>query len=99
MPRCENEECNKENISPSEVFKGRETGKLYCAGCVGKEGLEAMSHNPTANDGSMVLGRTFDYGVNYSKKEGLKAGIRLGGASLSLDVSSGELARTFGPAT
>lgn len=98
MPRCDNEECGKENIPPSEVFKGQKTGKIYCAGCVGKEGLEAMSHNPTINDSSMVLGRAFDYGVNYSKKEGFKAGIRLGGASLSLDVSPGELDRTFGPA-
>lgn len=98
MPRCENEECGKENIPPNEVFKGVETGNLYCVSCVGRDGLENMKHSPLPTDNSLVLGREFDYVVKYSKKDGLKAGVRLGGASLSLDVSPDELDRTFGPA-
>lgn len=97
MPRCENEECGLENIPPTLVFKGVETDKLYCANCVGVEGLERMAHHPIPEDTSLVLGREFDYGLSYNKKDGLKGGIRLGGASLSLDVSSSELDRTFGP--
>ena len=95
MPRCENEKCGKENIPSSEVFKGTDTSKIYCAGCVGKDGLEEMTHCPPKEQ-SLVLGREFDYGVSYTREDGLKAGMRLGGASLSFEVNSDELDRTFG---
>jgi len=82
MPICENEKCSKE-LAPEEVSEGSDS-KLYCSPC--------------AKESYLVLGREFDYAVSYTREEGFKAGIRLGGASLSLEVNQDELNRTFGPA-
>lgn len=82
MPRCENEKCAKE-LTPDEVSAGADD-KLYCLPC--------------ADESSLVLGREFDYSVSYTRERGLRAGMRLGGASVSFEVNPDELDRTFGPA-
>ena len=92
MPRCENEQCGREELSPDELHEDLETGGLFCGDCAEDKKIVKV---PNRQD--LVLGREFDYDVSYTRKDGLKAGVRLGGAKLSLEVDAGELNRTFGP--
>ena len=92
MPRCENEQCGKDELSPDELYEDVNTKELFCEECA--EGKQIVKL-PAKQD--LVLGREFDYDVSYTKKQGFKASARLGGAKLSFEVNPDELNRTFGP--
>lgn len=93
MPRCEIRGCDTDVIPPEELYK-HSTGTLMCRDCFNNDTPEYLSEP----EDRLILGREFDYSINYTKKDGLRAGVRLGGATLSFEVSPSELDRTFGPA-
>jgi len=93
MPHCENSECARDELPPEEIVENVENGKLICEKCAETVDVVAI---PTRHE-ELVLGRELDYEVSYTKKAGLRAGIRLGGAKLSFEVEQEELNRTFGP--
>jgi len=92
MPRCQNEECSKTNLKPEELLEENKTGILFCGDCsAGRTVIEPQTER------GLVLGRKLDYGLSYTRKEGLRANARLGGASLSLHVDQEEISSILGP--
>ncbi len=91
MPHCENKNCNKQ-LASHEIQEGGD-GKLVCSSCVTDNKVTPL--HPERTD--LVLNREFDYAIGYTKKRGLQAHVRLGGAKLSLEVSQEEIASIFGP--
>jgi len=93
MPKCENPECAEAELTPEEIHEEVSTKRILCDDCA--EGTVVV--RIPVKSKSLVLGRELDYQVSYTKREGLRAGVRLGGAQLSLSVDQSELDRTFGP--
>jgi len=90
MPYCENQICQKQ-VKPNELIEDDDI--LVCIECHNRPEL-----HPVVDPGkNKVLGREFDYGVSYNRRDGFKAHARLGGARLSFEVDQDELRRTFGP--
>ena len=89
MPKCENTQCGREDVSPEEMHEEASTGRLFCDDCI-------VDKQVVSTPAQEAGGAAIDYAISYSKKSGLRAGVVLGGASLTLEVSQEELSRTLG---
>ena len=94
MPHCEKQECPKNELSPDEIVQNVKTGEIICEEC--SEDVDVVAV-PVKTREDLVFGREYDYNLSYTKREGFRAGIRLGGARLSLEVDQSEFDRVFGP--
>lgn len=94
MPHCENENCNKQ-LASHEVKE--KDGKLLCDPCANPvtplKALPGAKKDPRGH----VMGRDFDYGLSYTRKDGIQGHVSLGGAKISVEVSQEEITRIFGP--
>ena len=91
MPHCENTACNKK-ITPDEACKEID-GSVVCPACA--DGVTPLHGEPKPQQ---MWGRDFNYDFGYTRQRGAYAGVSLGGAKMSLEISQEELTRTFGPA-
>lgn len=88
MPHCES--CQKETPS-DELVEDPPTNQPVCLDCVGKP-YPSVVVLPAGT----ILGREFDYDLSYSRREGVKASVRLGKASLTLHVPQEEIVKVIG---
>jgi len=87
MPKCENTQCAKEGVSPSDIYEESSTGKLFCGRCIVAKQVVSI---PVRQEPHI------DYALSYTKKDGIKAGLFYGGASLTIEVSQEELNKALG---
>ena len=82
MPHCQN--CNGPTPA-EELVEHPATGALLCSIC--KNPAMAITPPPFLED--------LDYEFSYSKKKGIHASARLGGATVSVHVPQEEIAKVF----